>query len=97
MNETRVERKLSEEESINRMLAMVENYDSEHETMVVIKVSGSLLSSNTSVGSSIDTNHLVGLLRTMDVLGEQLVKVLKEKDPLMAGLITSLVAEQKNS
>lgn len=97
MNETRVERKLSEEESINRMLEMVENYDPEQETMVVIKVSGSSLSSNTSVGSSVDTEHLVGLLRTLDVLGEQLVKEVKEKDPLMAVLITSLVEEQKNS
>ncbi|MFL2133047.1 hypothetical protein [Desemzia sp. FAM 23990] len=97
MNETRVEHKLNEDESISRMLAMVENYDPKQETMVVIKVSGSLFSSNTSVGSSVDSKHLVGLLHTLHVLGEQSLKGVRDKDPLMANLIASLVEEQKNS
>ncbi|MCI3027724.1 hypothetical protein LMF32_01050 [Desemzia sp. C1] len=97
MNETRVEHKLNEDESISRMLAMVENYDPKQETMVVIKVSGSLFSSNTSIGSNVDSEHLVGLLRTLDVFGEQCLKRVEEKNPLTAALIVSLVEEQKNS
>lgn len=96
MNETRVEHKIDDEESLKIIHEMVDSYDPENETMVVVKVSGSLLESSTKVGSSINNEHLVGLLHVFNILEEQLLDGVAKTNPLKAALILSMLMKQKN-
>lgn len=96
MRETRVKVSVNQEESTNQMREMVESYDPEKETMVVIKVDGSFENSETTIGSSINGNHLVGLLQAMDVLKENSLDSLAERDPLKAILVKAMLHAQKN-
>lgn len=97
MKQTRIEIKSTKEETLDRVQDIIKSYNPEEDSLVVLKVSGSLESSSTHMASNMNSNHLVAFENASEVLFEQALKEVAQKNPLKAALIAAYILEQKNS
>lgn len=96
MKQTRIEIESTKEEPLEHIHEIIKSYDPEKDSLVVIKVAGSLEKSETTTASNINSDHLLAFENATSAVFENALKEIAGKNPLKAALIAAMFLDQKN-